>query len=79
MKNKNLLKDYYNAMKLLETRCDEETSQAIAPLLAKLIQQNSKLESIQSQLRNLIFEADMLNNERFQCDLMVRGWEKTKG
>ena len=79
MENKNLLKDYYNAMKLLETRCDEETRQAIAPLLAKLIQQNSKLAGIQSQLRNIMTEAGMFEHEGMKNDLMVRGWEKTKG
>jgi|TARA_R100000479_G_C6287240_1_gene165172 hypothetical protein len=78
MKDKNLLEDYYNAMKLLD-RCDEETRQAIAPLLAKLIQQDSKLAGIQNLLRDMMVRAGMFEHEGMKNDLMVRGWEKTKG
>jgi hypothetical protein len=74
MKDQELITAYYSALKLLRTRCDEETIKAIEPLLHLLIQKNNKLTGIQSQLRNLIFEANMLDNEGFQCDLMVRGW-----
>jgi len=74
MKDQELIKAYYSALKLLRTRCDEETIKAVEPLLHLLIQNNNKLTGIKNQLRNLIFEADMLDNERFQCDLMVRGW-----
>ena len=76
MKDTNLLKQYYAAMKLLETRCDEETRKAIEPLLHLLIQKDNKLKGVQDQLRNLMAAADMFEHEGMKCDLMVRGWEK---
>lgn len=75
MKDQDLIGSYYSALKLLRTRCDEETIKAIEPLLHLLIQKNNKLTGIQSQLRNLIFEANMLDNDKFKCDLMARGWK----
>tara|TARA_B100000965_G_scaffold406815_1_gene449099 strand:+ start:7784 stop:8023 length:240 start_codon:yes stop_codon:yes gene_type:complete len=76
MKNTNLLKQYYAAMKILEKVGDEETRQAVEPLLHLLIQNDSKLKRVQGQLRDLMAAAGMFEHEGMKCDLMVRGWEK---
>lgn len=73
---KDTLSKTNQAIKLLNSRCDEETRQAIEPLLHLLIYKDKKLTNLQNQLRHLIAEADMFEHEGMKCDLMVRGWEK---